>query len=370
MIQPASFPRFPINNKKIKKIKKIRYFEGSSFYLALGIGLLELVARSKDFNFEAQEDQLFREGVEKFLRVFDEDHGLKNNFFVQIAEYLKNYVENTDSCLQVLERFIEKNESNLVLIERGCKDLIFSFFDESSPQILTKIDSGEDPITILEEVLRTISRKFRVFFKFYSLSQEFYFVNPIPSGAHLRLYLIYNSQNYSIGYSSQMCMFDENNNRDIKVVEKLFKYRSEFEKRASSNLGISSRDLKLENKINSLQKSIDTLVDYLNRKDLLNHKIAYELSSLKINFESQEIDEYLDNCKKSQLKNKNFVCSVCSDYFGEDDFFRLGCNVECQVCFKCLVKNDKKCLKCKKNLNKSVVEEIFKRVNKNKFTRK
>lgn len=351
MSQEIGLPKCRVSNGFLKGIEMIRYFCIGNLDLALGVACLELVARCKDLrNFDFINDVNL--AISGFLQMIERGF-VRENVVCVLSRFMMNEQKSSADCFDLLKFYVENESFCLRFIESGFRDIVKKILPQES---FSGISLGEGGVEGIERILFTVSRGFHLCIKFFDVNRKiFKKFSPSEPGWYLKVYIICYDNQFSIGYSRYMNIYDDEANRNNKTIFKLFsKVKANESEQLVNKIG--TVDYAIYNK--SLMKSMSLIIECLLKKEIFNEGIMKEIEKCNLQDENQGVGEYLKKCREIRNNGKFICCSVCGDFGNFDNFEYLGCIYNCKVYIKCIECYIEKCEVCNKSLTRDVKEFI------------
>lgn len=316
-------------------ISHIRYFYGSSFYLVCGVGILELVARFKDF-IPTRDSNLIELGI---FEEFCKKKYNKENFIYKIISYIANGLKNSKDAFSVVYHHLENDKNYLYEIELDFREILLSILAPSDIELKSLIESGNNPISQMPAILEKMSKLFGISIVFLNLDSYFSTFNPPDFKNCPKFFLIYTNGDYSIGYNEGMMKYLQNQEITSNIIEDLTENR------------------KISEKLNKMQHAVEVLLKFITEKQIYDKNVSNVIKSLERDIGGSLIKDYLNLSSNEDM----VMCIRCKSNYNYSEFIKQRCSIGCYVCVNCLIENLDICPNCKESHNESIKAEIRRR---------
>lgn len=363
-------PKTAYNPSQFPHISYISSFPSNSFYMCLGVGIIELVTRFKN-----HEDY-----IRGLLRALENRKAEALRMSNENSQYVQTYYNFIDyiNTLSPLEGFLcirtyieSPSQYNIVQsIEKGFRYILASMYDKSKSEKINKIIAGENIDSHAYSILLQSAETFSIKIERYKIiliptTNEFDIEKDDFTSRNLGKYpiihLALHNDIYYLAYSQSMVDQENQENFDERLLDDypfLDKQRDLSENKIEQSILESMPD-------ESDSKSIalflvKNFARELKKTNLVNKEIVLLVQEcLKKNPELGDIEElrsltdfFNESSSDSSLKTKHIIkkCSFCKKTFQSD--LNFNCPSDCSICFICRKSNPYYCLECSRCYNK------------------
>ncbi|OMJ72244.1 hypothetical protein SteCoe_29354 [Stentor coeruleus] len=367
---PYKTSKFVYSPAKFPHIAYISTFPSNSFYMCLGVGILELIARFKN-----HEDYI------RALIIYLQNHKTESiTLSNQDSQYVQNYYKFFDYILTIspfeglncIKTYIEKPSNYAIVqsIEKGFKYILASMIEKSKKEKISKIISGENIDSLAYSLLLKAADSLCIKIERYkivhdSIKNDFDvekddFISR-SLGKYPIMHLVMHSNIYYLAYSEAMVEQENNENFNQKLLDDypFLDKQNDFDENEyeQSILGTIPKGNDSKSLAFFLVKSF---ARELKKNNLVNKDIILIVQEcLRKNSELESIEELrslsdssFDLCSKepteSSIQTEHIIknCSFCKRPYQSD--LKYKCPDECSVCFMCRKSDPFYCIQCRR----------------------
>lgn len=318
-------------------VNYVRYFTKSSFYLAFGVGILELVARFKDILCKIPNENIYSIKIALFKDFFFKNSERFENLILKISAHIAKNLKNSKQAFKLINYHF--GPEFLYNIETDFRELFYSILSSEDSQLSELIRSGVNPINHMPAVLTKLSNTFGISITFCNFESDTLKFNPLEFDQCPKFFLLYNKADYSIGYNESMYKLDKNFSLVGTKINELIKTSK-------------------ERIILKLTNTVEELIKTHKKEGTLDQKVVMLLKDLNGDIKSSVIQEYF-SLANSELK---LPCVKCGSMHSSTEYIKSKCTAGCNVCINCLKMDYKRCPKCGEMHKKNIEDEINRRI--------